>query len=81
MVSQAAVEPLQLQISVREQGRAIWLCLQPCSATARASSQTPGARTLLYTLIRSFGASQAVQKLRREIVFGKVLLEPSTSTR
>lgn len=46
----------------------------------KASSQIPGARTLLYTLIRSSGASKAVHKFRREPVFGTALLEPSTTT-
>lgn len=78
VVSRAAVEALQPQISVRERGRAI--CGRACSAgTGASSSQTPGARTLLCTLIRSFGASQAVPKFRRELLFGKVLLETSTT--
>lgn len=77
VVSQAAVEPLQPQISVREQGRAICGCA--CSPN-KGSSQIPGARTLPYSLIRRSGASQAVQKFRRELVFGKALLEPSTTT-
>lgn len=57
-VSPAAVQPLQLQISGREQGRAICGCLQPCSAAARASSQIPGAGAL--EPARLFGSSEGV---------------------
>lgn len=65
VVSQAAVKSPRLQISAREQGKAICAC-PVCSRAqteTRSSPDPPGAGPRHYSLARSFEASRAARTL------------------
>jgi len=67
VVSQAAVQSLRLQISVRAPGKAICVrAVQPCSAGNKDPLRTPsGQGPRHYNLIRSFEASETAHVQKR----------------
>lgn len=83
VVSQAAVKSLPLQISVREQGKAICACaVRPYSAGNKDLLRNPpGQGPWHYNLIRSFEASETVHMCKSKHVLGKASLHQSPTPR